>query len=325
MSRHIRAIAVGIIGVQQLACASSKAPQSSDDVDASVVAPSDARRALDSVDAARLTNVNRLLRESEHEVYECQTPRGDVMFRRSTISSGDDGTRVFFEPVHDSGSDETSCTNPTVTDVSAQQTCVFYDDPRGRWRLDLGVLEDMVELPRELTQTITYADDCENYSLQEGVTVGMCQAPRTCKRLFAPQVARFYEDAQDAVYACEVAAGTLETTLYFRYAYGSENASQDYLYFYPVSHGGVNEGACTDSTATSVSGIQRCVFYQTPNRWSLYLGRPSELTELPRSTTQGIANNYDCENFDLQSGITIEMCQATYTCTLLGARPIIPR
>lgn len=119
--------------------------------------------------------------------------------------------------------------------------------------------------------------------------------------------------ADHAQYECSTPQGNI----YFRYAYGINEPDQDYLYFYPVYNAAEPDTSCNNPSYGEVSGRQRCSFFDTGSgRWSLYLGKPLEMDELPVTITQRIATGYDCDNYALQSGITPEICNAEYTCTL---------
>ena len=286
----------------------------SNNIDAGTSGPADASEGRPMPDA-RVIDTTALLAEAKQTLYECETPRGVVFFRYGAVVGEIENARLIFHPVGASDDGE-SCTALSDERIAESQKCVFYDNPGGRWALDLGELSEMAQLPEEITTPITNANDCEILLLQSGVTAAMCKAPYECKRSNAEVIAQYYAEAQETTYACDVRGGALATTVYFRYGYGAADSSEDYLYFYPVYNPSEPDRSCTDPASTEVRGIQTCVFFERGQRWSLFIGKPSQLTEMPTSITQAIATPFDCDRY-LQEGITKQMCKASYTCTLL--------
>lgn len=119
----------------------------------------------------------------------------------------------------------------------------------------------------------------------------------------------------DVVYKCATPRGNV----YMEFGY-SGGASTTYIYFQLVGNGNGNSTTACTQASSICPGLcqngpsrQKCIFYSNRlGRWNIMV---NGAWPPPSSVSQQIANSYDCDNYELQSGVTNAMCKASYACT----------
>ena len=122
-------------------------------------------------------------------VYRCPTPVGDVYMKYAYGATSGSADYVYFYPVG-STSSTTECTVSTNPVSSGWSQCVFftgtgiYGAMGGRWSLYLGSATTLAgSMPLSITGPIATEYDCDNTTLQAGVTPAMCKASYTCTKM----------------------------------------------------------------------------------------------------------------------------------------------
>jgi hypothetical protein len=128
-----------------------------------------------------VTHISTMRTQAKNSLYACATPKGTVYFRYAYGLESTAAPYLYFYPVYSSAQPLTSCTNSALTQVQGVQSCLFFDCGYSRW--DLYVSEDvqqLAQMPEQVTYSIANNYDCENCALQADVTIDMCQDAYTC-------------------------------------------------------------------------------------------------------------------------------------------------
>ena len=131
---------------------------------------------------------------------------------------------------------------------------------------------------------------------------------------------RILQEAQNAVYECATDRGTIV----FRRGAVAISEDSASLSFHPVVDRS-EAHSCTDISQTWSGYRQKCVFYDdSRGRWGFRIHKLNELDGLPPTISQPITRREDCETYPLQEGVTVEECQAQYSC-VRNLRPQIEK